>query len=78
MVRHILDTHGSSVHGIHWIIRPRCPLRAIARRLFDHPQQDRFDSHSFTSGLQEVGFQVVTTHPVMNLYGWFMADRPKA
>ncbi|MFH2010994.1 MAG: class I SAM-dependent methyltransferase [bacterium] len=48
----------------------------IARRLFDHPQQNRFDSPRFTAGLKETGFQVMTTHPVLSLYGWFVADRP--
>jgi len=49
------------------------------RRLFHHPQEDRFDSRQFQSALAEVGFRDLATRtPDDASVGWFVATRPRA
>jgi ubiquinone/menaquinone biosynthesis C-methylase UbiE len=48
------------------------------RRLFHHPQQDRFDSQGFQAGLLEAGFRdIATKTPDDASVGWFVASRPR-
>ena len=45
-------------------------------RLMDHPQTDRFDIELFKTALSEIGFHVVASRQFMDLFGWFVADKP--
>ena len=42
----------------------------------DHPQTDRFDLELFKTALAEFGFHVVASRHFMDLFGWFVADKP--
>lgn len=48
----------------------------VLRTLFVHPQEDRFDHGDFGEGLRDAGFDLVAEHNVLNVYGWYVADRP--
>ena len=45
-------------------------------RLMDHPQRERFDLEIFKTALSLTGFQVVASRQFMDLFGWFVADKP--
>ena len=45
-------------------------------RLMDHPQWDRFDLELFKSALSATGFHVVASRQFLDLFGWFVADKP--
>ena len=45
-------------------------------RLMDHPQNDRFDMELFQTALTEAGFRVIACRKFMDLFGWFIADKP--
>jgi ubiquinone/menaquinone biosynthesis C-methylase UbiE len=54
-----------------WITHP------VFRHLMDHPQTDRFDLDQFTQALRDCGFKVRATDQVMQLFAWFIADKPR-
>ncbi len=47
----------------------------IARRLFEHPQADRFDAAAFSSALQDAGFAVHATEQLLGSVAWFTSTR---
>lgn len=51
-------------------------VHPLFRRILDHPQEDRFDHDSFASELQRCGFKLIDSDRFMQLYGWFIADKP--
>ena len=51
-------------------------VHPVFRRLLDHPQQNRFDYYQFNQALEQSGFTVVNTDRFMELYAWFVADKP--
>lgn len=51
-------------------------LNPIARRMFDHPLEDRFDHRSFVRGLQTAGFEVRASRHLLDLFGWYVASKP--
>ncbi len=52
-------------------------VQPVFRRLFDHPQQNRFDHDRFVQGLLDCGFVVQTTRQLGRGFGWFVADKPR-
>jgi hypothetical protein len=42
----------------------------------DHPQNDRFDMELFKTALTVTGFRVIASRKFMDLFGWFIADKP--
>jgi ubiquinone/menaquinone biosynthesis C-methylase UbiE len=52
-------------------------VNPVSRRLFEHPQHDRFDHRGLGAGLREAGFHMRAEHNVWNTYGWYVADRPR-
>jgi ubiquinone/menaquinone biosynthesis C-methylase UbiE len=51
-------------------------VHPVFRRLLDHPQQNRFDDYQFNKALEQSGFNVVHSNKFMDLYAWFVADKP--
>ncbi len=47
----------------------------IARRLFMHPQNDRFDAAEFTNELESVGFKVIGKEELWGLVTWVAARK---
>ena len=52
-------------------------VQPLLRRLFAHPQEDRFDRAGFDAGLREAGFSLVTSTAPTRLYGFHIAQRPR-
>jgi hypothetical protein len=48
-----------------------------ARRLFDHPGEDRFDLGSFCEALVECGFALEAKRDVWGLGGFIVAVKPE-
>lgn len=51
-------------------------VHPLFRRLLHHPQQDRFNRRQFTEALEQIGFDVIATEEKLQLYAWFVADKP--
>ena len=51
-------------------------VHPLFRRILTHPQEDRFDHGCFIEALQKSGFRIIDTDSFMQLYGWFIADKP--
>jgi ubiquinone/menaquinone biosynthesis C-methylase UbiE len=47
----------------------------IARRLFDHPQKDRFGMPVWLEGMEEAGLSVAHHGSIASLFGWFVARK---
>ena len=47
----------------------------IARRLFEHPQNDRFDAAEFTNELESVGFKVIGKEEFWGVVTWVAARK---
>ncbi len=47
----------------------------ITRRLFHHPQHDRFDREGFLQGLEEAGFITMASRETWGAMAWFVADK---
>jgi ubiquinone/menaquinone biosynthesis C-methylase UbiE len=50
----------------------------IVRRLFDHPQADRFDAAAFGAAVQEVGLAAHATEQLWGAVAWFTATKRRA
>ncbi|NNG15899.1 MAG: methyltransferase domain-containing protein [Gemmatimonadales bacterium] len=48
----------------------------IIRRLFHHPEDDRFDRKDFLAGLEQAGFIPVASRETLRSMAWFVADKP--
>ena len=46
-----------------------------ARRLLDHPMEDRFDAAAFALELERTGFHSIVTEELWGQFGWFVARR---
>jgi ubiquinone/menaquinone biosynthesis C-methylase UbiE len=53
-------------------------LHPVWRRVFDHPQHDRFDADEFRQALVDAGFEVLATHEMHSHFAWFAAVKPAA
>ena len=51
-------------------------VQPLLRRIFAHPQEDRFDRQGFDAGLRAVGFTIVASSAPTRCYGFHIADRP--
>ena len=51
-------------------------VHPLFRRLLRHPQQDRFNRRQFSEALEQIGFDVIATEEKLQLYAWFVADKP--
>jgi ubiquinone/menaquinone biosynthesis C-methylase UbiE len=51
-------------------------VHPIFRRILEHPQQDRFDYPKFKKALEQTGFTVVSSDQFLELYAWFVVDKP--
>ena len=51
-------------------------VHPIFRRLLDHPQQNRFDHYRFKQALEQSGFTIVYSDQFLELYAWYVADKP--
>lgn len=47
----------------------------IVRRLFEHPQSDRFNTDEFRAGLDEAGLEPLAVEEMWNSMAWFVASR---
>lgn len=50
-------------------------IHPVWRRLFKHPEDDRFDHDRFVNALKACGFVVVATNQFWEQFGWFIADK---
>jgi ubiquinone/menaquinone biosynthesis C-methylase UbiE len=50
----------------------------VSRRLFEHPQEDRFDREEFCKGLIEAGFDLIDAKEIWRSFAWFVADKRAA
>ncbi len=50
----------------------------IVRRLFDHPQTDRFDATAFRAAIQEAGLAAHATEQLWGAVAWFTATKQRA
>lgn len=48
----------------------------VARALFEHPQQDRFDAAAFAAGIREAGLVAGPYEVMANSFAWFTAAKP--
>jgi ubiquinone/menaquinone biosynthesis C-methylase UbiE len=48
----------------------------IAKRLFRHPEHDRFDRKGFLTGLGEAGFTTIASRESLGAIAWFVAAKP--
>lgn len=52
-------------------------LHPIARRLFDHPQEDRFDRAELVRSLESVGLRLIAVRELVSCFAWFVAGKEK-
>lgn len=52
-------------------------VHPVFRRLLRHPQEDRFDRRQFAEALEQTGFKLLATDELLQLYAWFVADKPR-
>lgn len=53
------------------VLRPFI-IHPLTRRLFDHPQQDRFDATEFAGALDATGLSCVAKEDLWGLFAWFI------
>ena len=51
-------------------------VHPLIRKNLSHPQGDRFDHHCYIEALQKSGFCVIESDGFIQLYGWFIANKP--
>ncbi len=49
----------------------------ISKRLFEHPQTNRFDHGEMMAQLQQCGFEILKAHNLFNLSGMILARKPR-
>ncbi len=47
----------------------------IARRLVDHPQENRFSHQKFINVMKENGFKIIGASNILNIGGFYIADK---
>lgn len=47
----------------------------IGRRLFDHPQENRFSHIKFISTMEEYGFKIIDSSNLKDIIGFYIADK---
>ena len=52
-------------------------VQPLLRRLFAHPQEDRFDRQGFDAGLRGAGFSLVASSAPTRFYGFHIAEQPR-
>lgn len=86
MIHHVINWR-DALKEVHRVLKPggrfymeeilaRYIVHPVFRRILDHPQQDRFDQSQFAAALEKAGFTVVRTEQFLDLYAWFVADKP--
>lgn len=50
----------------------------VVRRLFDHPQADRFDAAEFRKGIEEAGLAPQATEKLGGAFAWFTAEKHRS
>jgi ubiquinone/menaquinone biosynthesis C-methylase UbiE len=53
-------------------------VNPVIRRLFDHPEADRFDGAMFADELRRNGFNLLASGGLLGLLVWFVAERADA
>ncbi|MEJ2478292.1 MAG: hypothetical protein P8Y40_12505, partial [Desulfobacterales bacterium] len=51
-------------------------VHPLFRPLLYHPQRDRFTRAHFAEALNQNGFTVVVSGEFVELFAWFIADKP--
>ena len=86
-IHHVLEWR-SAIKEIYRVVKPggriyieeilaRWITHPLFRPLMDHPQIDRFNLEQFARALQENGFRVRATDQFLDLFAWFIADKPQ-
>lgn len=85
-IHHVIDWR-ASLEEIYRVLKPggriyieeileKYIVHPLFRRLLDHPQHDRFNLQEFVKGLQDAGFIIRETDQFIEMYAWFVADKP--
>lgn len=53
-------------------------LNPFARRLLDHPLDDRFDHIAFIDAVEACGLQLLRSRDLAGLFGWYVAEKRPA
>jgi ubiquinone/menaquinone biosynthesis C-methylase UbiE len=56
----------------YWLVHP------LVRRLFEHPQDDRFDAVDFEREMKASGLEPIGRREVFRAFAWFAAVKPAA
>jgi ubiquinone/menaquinone biosynthesis C-methylase UbiE len=56
----------------YWLVHP------LVRRLFEHPQDDRFDAVDFEREMKASGLEPIGRREVFRVFAWFAANKPAA
>lgn len=86
VIHHIPDWH-KALEEIFRVLKPgghfyadevlaRVIGNPLARHLFQHPQQDRFDADGFCRAIEKTGFDIVGVKNLGNSFAWFVARKP--
>jgi SAM-dependent methyltransferase len=65
---------GGLFYGVE--VLDRFILNPLARRLLDHPLEDRFSHDGFRTELRRAGFALLETRQIADCFGWYVAERP--
>lgn len=85
IIHHVLNWE-TVIHEIRRVLKPGGLFYAeevfekfitspLWKRLFDHPQENRFNHDQFSATLQRNGFKIVATDHLWQRFGWFVAER---
>ncbi|MDJ0846962.1 MAG: class I SAM-dependent methyltransferase [Myxococcota bacterium] len=50
----------------------------LVKRLFEHPEADRFDDEAFRAALRESGLELRGSSRLLRSFAWFVAEKPVA
>ena len=74
----VADVHRVLKSGGYFVIEDlyrNAICNPISRRLFEHPQENRFNHQELITCLQDKGFDIIKSHQIFNLAGLILAQK---